>query len=148
MLRNQPFDVPGYYTVKDTVHIIYTNGWLAEQQANVFKPFDLTGPQFNVLRILKGQYPKPCTVNLIIDRMLERMSNASRIIDRLERKGWVERKICKSDRRAKDVIITPKGLDLLEEVNSVSKQWMKRFKGISEERVKGANDVLDLLRKD
>ncbi len=131
---------------KLVVNIIYSNSWLADHQAQVFKPFGITGPQFNVLRILKGQYPKPCTVNLVIDRMLERMSNASRIIDRLERKGLVERKVCKSDRRAKDVLITQKGLDVLEEVNVATKGWMKKFKSISEERVNEANEVLDELR--
>ncbi len=128
------------------VNIIYTNGWLAEQQNKVFKPFGLTAPQYNVLRILRGQHPDPCTVNSIIDRMLDRMSNASRIVDRLEKKALVERKVCKTDRRAKDVGITKKGLKLLEEVDLAGKQWMKKFKSVDQKDVKEANDLLDSFR--
>ena len=128
------------------VNLIYTNSWLSEQQQNTFKPFGITAPQYNVLRILRGQYPEPCTVNTIIDRMLDRMSNASRIVDRLEAKGLVERKVCKTDRRAKDVVITEQGLQLLTEVNEASAEWMKQFKAISPQRVEATNDLLDDLR--
>ena len=133
---------------KLVVNIIYTNCWLTDQQAKVFKPFDLTGPQFNVLRILRGQYPKPCTVNLIIERMLDRMSNASRIVDRLEKKGLVERTVCPSDKRAKDVLITKKGLDVLKEVSLAFQSWTKKFGSISKERVVLTNELLDDFRID
>lgn len=128
------------------VNILYTNGWISEQQAKVFKQFDLTGPQYNVLRILRGQYPKPCTINLIIDRMLDRSSNASRIVDRLERKELVERKPCPTDRRAKDVLITEKGLDLIIEIDSVNTHWMKTFKNVSIADAEKANEILDAIR--
>ena len=131
---------------KLVVNLIYTNSWLSEQQQGTFKPFGITSPQYNVLRILRGQYPEPCTVNTIIDRMLDRMSNASRIVDRLEAKGLVERKVCKTDRRAKDVVITQSGLDLLEEVNEATALWMKRFRGISSEDVEATNKLLDDFR--
>jgi len=129
------------------VNILFTNGWLAEQQAILFKPYDLTGPQYNVLRILKGQHPNSCTVKLIIERMLDRMSNASRIVDRLERKALVERKTCSSDRRAKDVLITNKGVDLLAEIDKSSKLWRKTLGHIPEKEVRKANEVLDAIRK-
>ena len=128
------------------VNLIYTNSWLSEQQHNTFKPFGITAPQYNVLRILRGQYPEPCTVNTIIDRMLDRMSNASRIVDRLESKGLVERKVCKTDRRAKDVVITEHGLELLSEVNEASAAWIKRFQSITQDRVEATNELLDDLR--
>ncbi|GAB5523794.1 MAG: MarR family transcriptional regulator [Roseivirga sp.] len=128
------------------VNLIYTNSWLSEQQLKTFKPFGITAPQYNVLRILRGQYPEPCTVNTIIDRMLDRMSNASRIVDRLESKGLVERKVCKTDRRAKDVVITERGLTLLDKVDEASMNWIKRFRAITAERVEAANQLLDDLR--
>jgi DNA-binding MarR family transcriptional regulator len=128
------------------VNLIYTNSWLSEQQLNIFKPFGITSPQYNVLRILRGQYPEPCTVNTIIDRMLDRMSNASRIVDRLEIKGLVERKVCKSDRRAKDVVITEAGLKLLAEVDAASMAWMNQFKAVPVDKVKTVNALLDELR--
>ena len=129
------------------VNILYTSNWLSEHQAKLFKPFDLTGPQYNVLRILKGQFPNPCTVNLIIDRMLDRSSNASRIVDKLERKGLVERKTCTTDRRAKDVVITQKGLDLIVEIDAANAIWMKLFKNVSIAEAEKANLVLDAIRK-
>ena len=128
------------------VNIIYTNSWLTEQQNKIFKPFGITAPQYNVLRILRGQYPKPCTINLIIDRMLDRMSNASRIVDRLERKELVERTICKTDRRAKDVLITKKGLNLIEKVIVASRLRFDESNNISENRAKEANKILDDFR--
>lgn len=132
---------------KLVVNLIYTNSWLSEQQQKAFKPFGITSPQYNVLRILRGQYPEPCTVNTIIDRMLDRMSNASRIVDRLETKGLVERKVCKTDRRAKDVVITQRGLDLLQEVTDATAQWMKKFQSISPESVEATNNLLDDFRE-
>jgi DNA-binding MarR family transcriptional regulator len=129
------------------VNILYTNNWLSEHQAKVFKPFDVTSPQYNVLRILKGQFPNPCTVNLIIDRMLDRSSNASRIVDKLERKGLVERKTCPTDRRAKDVVITQKGLDLIVEIDAANAIWMKFFKNVSVADAEKANLVIDAIRK-
>lgn len=128
------------------VNLIYTNSWLSEQQLKTFKPFGITAPQYNVLRILRGQYPEPCTVNTIIDRMLDRMSNASRIVDRLETKGLVERKVCKTDRRAKDVVITDSGLALLDRVDQASADWINRFRRITADRIEAANDLLDELR--
>lgn len=132
---------------KLVVNLIYTNSWISEQQLNLFKPFGITLPQYNVLRILRGHYPKPCTINAIIDRMLDRMSNASRIVDRLEAKGLVVREINHTDRRAKDVLITEEGLALLKTVEVHSRQWMERFKQIDEGRVREANQLLDELRK-
>lgn len=128
------------------VNLIYTNSWISEQQLNIFKPFGISSAQYNVLRILRGHYPKPCTINTIIDRMIDRMSNASRIVDRLETKELVVREVCPVDRRAKDVLITQKGLELLDEVEVNSKVWMEKFTEIAEHRVKEANDLLDELR--
>lgn len=128
------------------VNILYTSSWLSEQQAKVFKPFDITGPQYNVMRILKGQFPNPCTVNRIIDRMLDRSSNASRIVDRLERKELVERKTCPTDKRAKDVVITQKGLDLIVEIDAINIHWMKIFKNVAAADAEKVNKILDTLR--
>ena len=128
------------------VNLIYTNSWISEQQLNIFKPFGISSAQYNVLRILRGHYPKPCTINTIIDRMIDSMSNASRIVDRLEAKELVVREVCPVDRRAKDVLITQKGLELLDEIEVNSKVWMEKFTEIAEHRVKEANDLLDELR--
>jgi DNA-binding MarR family transcriptional regulator len=131
---------------KLVVNMIYTNSWISEQQLKIFKPYGITSPQYNVLRILRGHYPKPCTINSIIERMLDRMSNASRIVDRLESKDLVVRKINVADKRAKDVLITEAGLALLSSVDEKSRQWMSTFSKIGEERIKETNILLDELR--
>ena len=93
------------------INLIFTSGWLQEQQATIFKKYGLTLPQFNILRILRGQHPKPATLNLLIERMLDKTSNASRIVDKLEAKELVTRHQCPNDRRTVDIIITDKGLN-------------------------------------
>lgn len=128
------------------VNIMFTNSWLLDQQNKVFKPYGITAPQYNVLRILRGQYPDPCTVNTLIERMLDRMSNASRIVDRLESKKLVERTVCKTDRRAKDVLITDMGLALLNEIDNALMLWMKSLEILSVEEAEQINKCLDALR--
>lgn len=132
---------------KLVVNILYTNSWLLDQQNQLFKAFGITTPQYNVLRILRGQYPQPCTVNTIIDRMLDRMSNASRIVDRLETKGLVERTVCATDRRAKDVLMTEKGLQLLEEVDMELAAWIGKMEEIDRSDIERTSDTLDAMRK-
>ncbi len=128
------------------VNIMFTNSWLMDQQNQIFKPFGITAPQYNVLRILRGQYPEPCTVNTLIERMIDRMSNASRIVDRLESKSLVERTVCKTDRRAKDVLVTERGLLLLDKVDAALQQWLKSLEKLPGNKVNQVSESLDLLR--
>lgn len=128
------------------VNVMYTNNWLMEQQTAIFKPFGLTVPQYNVLRILRGAHPQPCTINSLIERMLDRMSNASRIVDRLESKKLVERKVSKIDRRAKDVVITKQGLQLLAEVDTRMYDWIGQYSVLENEAFENASDTLDQMR--
>src|SRR5687767_13990827 len=131
---------------KLAINLLYTANWLNENQNRLFKPYKLTGPQFNVLRILRGQYPNPATVNHMIERMIYRMSNASRIVDKLVQRGLVERKVCADDRRAVDILITKKGLDLLKEMDKMERDFKRRFSGINEEEAQELNRLLDNLR--
>ncbi len=89
------------------VNILYTASWLNMKNTETLKPFALTPQQFNVLRILRGQHPKPSTVNLLMQRMLDKSSNASRLVDRLLEKGFVTRETNRQDKRAVDVYISP-----------------------------------------
>ncbi|MFY0600501.1 MAG: MarR family transcriptional regulator [Cyclobacteriaceae bacterium] len=131
---------------KAIVNIIYTNGWLQQKQAKIFKPYSLTIPQFNVLRILRGQFPKASTINLLIERMLDKSSNASRIVDKLESKGLVERKQCPSDRRAVDVFISQEGLDLLNKIDDGMEQWESQIQNMTDDEYIQLNQLLDKLR--
>lgn len=94
------------------VNIIFTFNWVDNFHSCLMKRYGLTSQQFNILRILRGQYPSPANIKLLRERMLDKMSDASRIVEKLRTKGFVERNTNESDRRACDVIITQKGLDL------------------------------------
>lgn len=131
---------------KAVVNLIYTNSWLNQKHFALFKPFGLTTPQFNILRILRGQHPEPSTVNMLIDRMLDKSSNASRIVDKLEEKELVVRRQCKDDRRAVDVYISEKGLDLLKQLDTAMDDWEGSDPTLSEEESKTLNKLLDKLR--
>jgi len=129
------------------VNLIYTGNWINQLDADIFKPHGITSPQFNVLRILRGQHPEPATINLIIERMLDRMSNASRIVDRLEQKELVVRKQSQEDRRAVDVFISEKGLMLLNELDKVLEAREKQFNQFEDDDLKMVNDFLDRFRQ-
>ena len=131
---------------KMIVNLIFTHNWVLAKEMEILRPYNLTVSQYNVLRILRGQKGKVATINLIIDRMLDRMSNASRIVDRLENKGLVVRRRCENDRRAVDVLITDKGLDLLSVLDKKMDKWEKAFKVISVEEAERLNTILDKIR--
>lgn len=131
---------------KALINIIYTNGWLHQQQVQFFKPYGLTTAQFNILRILRGQYPQPATINLLIDRMLDKSSNASRIVDKLEAKGLVKRTQCSADRRAVDVIISDAGLNLLTQLDAQMEIWENQVQNLTMEDCEKLNELLDKFR--
>ena len=117
-----------------------------QQQQELLKPFGLTAQQYNVLRILRGQQNNPMTVLGITERMMDKMSNASRLVDKLLEKKLVLRRECPQDRRAVDVIILPAGLAILEEIDQVQLAWEKNFKDISTDKLDQINEILDEIR--
>lgn len=131
---------------KAVVNVLYTHNWLGAQQAEMFKSYDLTPQQYNVLRILRGQSPNPVTVNAIIERMLDKMSNASRLVDKLLAKDMVIRRECPHDRRAVDVVITQKGLDVLAQIDVLQKDWEASFTNLTEPEALELSSLLDKLR--
>ena len=131
---------------KAVVNILYTNAWINQQNVQMFKSYGLTTPQFNILRILRGQHPNPATVNLLIDRMLDKSSNASRIVDKLEQKGLVIRKQCSNDRRAVDVLISQEGLDLLARMDKDMEGWESESNKLTEQEAETLNILLDKIR--
>ncbi len=131
---------------KLTINLIYTNNWIASRHAEYFKNSDITIQQYNVLRILRGQFPNPSSVKLIKERMLDKMSDASRIIDKLKIKKLVVRKECPIDRRSVDILITEKGLELLKSLDAVDEAPKELFKSLTISEIKTLNDLLDKLR--
>ena len=128
------------------MNILFTHGWLSNIESDLFKKYDITIPQYNILRILRGQYPNPASINLLKDRMLDKMSDASRLVDRLIKKEYVERKICEFDRRKAEVIITPKGLDVLANMDKLEDEYKIVFSTLSKKEINQLNDLLDKLR--
>ncbi len=131
---------------KMVLNIVYTGNWITSLNSGFLKKHYISPPQFNILRILRGQHPNPATVNLLIERMLDKMSNASRLVDRLKEKGLVERTTNENDRRACDVVISKKGLELLAKIDKEQEQWEESFSNISKTEAKELNRLLDKLR--
>ncbi|GAC1598926.1 MAG: MarR family transcriptional regulator [Hymenobacter sp.] len=131
---------------KAHINLVYTAGWLQLRQAAAFKPFGLTLPQFNILRILRGQHPLPATVALLIDRMLDKTSNASRIVDRLEEKKLVTRTVCPANRRAVDIRITASGLELLERIDQADVIHANGLNQLTGTEMHQLNALLDKIR--
>jgi DNA-binding MarR family transcriptional regulator len=141
--QTKPFSSPFQEVL---VNIIYTSNWINLNQNSLMKKYDLSSQQFNVLRILKGKHPEPMTVNAIIERMLDKMSNASRLVDKLLIKELVYRTESKNDRRACDVGISEKGIKILEEIKKEFDINDKNITNISEEEAKALSTLLDKFR--
>ncbi len=131
---------------KLAVNLSFTNSWLNMQYIKVFRSFGISQQQFNVLRILKGQYPNPSSLILIRERMMDKSSNASRLIDKLEAAGYTKRKQCPDNRRKVDITITEKGMKLLEEINPQVDKLKSTLGNLSIEEAKTLNQLLDKLR--
>jgi DNA-binding MarR family transcriptional regulator len=131
---------------KLAVNILYTHGWLLNHQSVFLKKCGITPAQFNILRILRGQYPNPASVNLLKERMLDKMSDASRLVERLLQKDLLDRKICPDDRRRVEVVITKKGLKLLEDIDKNDEEGDQIFNKISSSEAHTINDLLDKMR--
>lgn len=128
------------------INVVYTSGWLQLKQATVFKKYGLTLPQFNVLRILRGQHPKPATVNLLIERMLDKTSNASRIVDKLVLKKLVTRSQCPDDRRTVDILITEAGLELLKQIDENGGTRQESLQNLTQAEAEELSRLLDKIR--
>jgi DNA-binding MarR family transcriptional regulator len=131
---------------KAGVNLIYTFNWYMSQHGAAFLGEELTMQQYNVLRILRGQHPNPASVKLIRERMLDKMSDASRIVERLRQKGFVTRKECPTDRRNVDITITESGLAKLACLDAKTEQMEKIFATLTELEIETLNGLLDKLR--
>ena len=131
---------------KLAINVGFTSSWMQRATSCKLKVFKLTPQQFNILRILRGQHGEPATINLLTERMIDKSSNASRLVDKLVKKNLVKRQECPSDRRQVDVVISEKGLDLLLKIDKEEEEWLSEFKGLSVTEAKELNRLLDKLR--
>lgn len=128
------------------INLIYTGNWMMHQQLEMMRGYDLTPQQYNVLRILRGHNPEPMKVNAISERMLDKTSNTSRLVDKLLLKELVVRHVCPTDRRAVDVLITDKGLALLKEMDPLLAEWEESLHNITTDEAVQLSGLLDKLR--
>ncbi|HMU09820.1 MAG TPA: MarR family transcriptional regulator [Ferruginibacter sp.] len=131
---------------KAAINLIYTYNWLNEKMKAFFDREGITGQQFNILRILRGA-GVPISTLQIRERMLDKMSDTSRIVDRLVLKGLAQKNTCKNDKRLVDVSITTKGKKLLEKIDAHEKEMDSIFGNLSETEAGQLNKLLDKIRQ-
>jgi len=129
-----------------SVNIAYTYCWLMEKVKAFLLPVDITMQQFNILRILRGSHPKPLSTLQIRERMIDKMSDTSRIVDRLIAKGLVRKAVSGKDRRLVDVVITVKGRNLLKKLDLRQDELDGILKNISQEEAANLSKILDKIR--
>ncbi len=129
------------------VHLLYTSNVVTERLNDTLKPHGLTIPQFNVLRILRGQEGKPANLSTVQERMVTKMSNTTRIVDKLIHKSLVNRDICPTNRRKVEITITRKGLTLLNQLDKVIDNAENSLVGsLSEKEIEDLNLLLEKVR--
>lgn len=131
------------------INILFTAAWFGERNRMALKDYDISLPQYNVLRILRGQKGQPMSVAGLCDRMIDKSSNASRIVDKLEIRKLVLRSVCDKDRRQVDVIITEKGTELLEDLDKKVPTFKSIMsKQLSSKDAEALNFALDQIRNE
>lgn len=131
---------------KLAINILFTASWIEAGNIKRLKPFGISPQQYNVLRILRGSYPFPLMLGDISSRMIDKNSNATRLVEKLRVKGLVKRLVNTKNRRQVDISITDAGLDLLAEIDKDSDQWLNSFKTITNTESETLNLILDKLR--
>ena len=131
---------------KLAVNILYTGSWLYNVNSLRLKKFGITPEQYNVLRILRGSHPAPMMLSDVTSRMIDKSSNATRLVEKLRLKGLVKRELCENNRRQVDIYITDKGLSVLKKIDAQSEEWMNTLKSITKAEAVELNRILDKLR--
>ena len=131
---------------KAVLNIIYTYHWLTEKIKNILSAEEITQQQFNILRILRGSDPQPLSTLTIRERMLDKMSDTSRIVDRLVLKGLVDKKVCPTDKRLVDVNITREGKKLLERIDQKGDEMNSILELLNKSELRQLNALLDKAR--
>ncbi len=131
---------------KMAVNILFTGSWIHGLNAGRLKVYGLTPEQYNVLRILRGSHPRARTLSDISCRMIDKNSNATRLVEKLRIKGMLKREPCENNRRQVDIHITDKGLSTLKKIDQEESQWLSKLKNISKGEAQELNRILDKLR--
>jgi DNA-binding MarR family transcriptional regulator len=135
-------------TRKAVIELIISGTWVQDHLSEALKPYKLSIAQFNVLRILRGQKGKPASLACVNDKMIHKMSNTTRLVDKLLKKGLVERIICPNNRRMIELTITSEGLELLKELDVViSDTEAKLMNNLEEQEMLSLVELLEKLKK-
>lgn len=133
--------------VRAFLNVMFTGVWLQQKMGQLLKPFDITEPQYNVLRILRGQNGEAMNLYEIQNRMIQKMSNVSRLIDKLVAKKLVTRRECKENRRRVDIGITQKGLDLLDAIDPAIEPFFNQLsENLTKDEARQMGEWLDKMR--
>lgn len=133
-------------SMKLLLNILYTQSKLASYSITILKPFDISPQQFNILRILRGQKDQAVSLHDISERMIDRNSNTSRLVEKLRHKGLVVRELCPADRRRAEIRITDEGLALVAKASEVMETKMVETLSIlSDSETDQVNQLLDKL---
>ena len=131
---------------KAVINLIYTYHWVTERIKNILFEEDITLQQYNILRILRGSDPRPLSTLMIRERMLDKMSDTSRIVDRLLLKKLVSKRLCNTDKRLVDVSITKEGKAMLQRIDERDNEMNKVMEMLNEDELITLNQLLDKLR--
>lgn len=131
---------------KALVNLLFTHSWVSERTRLIFEKGDLTPQQYNILRILRGA-KQPLSTLQIRQRMIDKMSDTSRIVDRLIAKNLVKKTVCLKDKRLVDVIITEEGLSLLSTLEQFEQEMDGIMGNLNDQEIKTLNQLLDKLRE-
>jgi MarR family transcriptional regulator, multiple gene regulator MgrA len=131
---------------KTIINLVYTANWLSGKHTQFLKEFGISEQQFNILRILRGQQPNLASITLLKERMLDKMSDVSRLVERLRVAGLVQRDLCERDRRAVEVGITPKGLKLLATIDKRTDEVDNALARLDCHEIAFLNYLLDKIR--
>jgi MarR family transcriptional regulator, 2-MHQ and catechol-resistance regulon repressor len=132
---------------KAMINLLFTYGWVIEKIKTFLSKEDITHQQYNILRILRGSFPEPLSTLQIRERMLDKMSDTSRIVDRLIVKGLVKKSTCPNDKRLVDVTITESGQKLLSKLDEESHHMDDIMNRLTEKEAEMLSMLLDKLRK-
>lgn len=129
------------------INLLFTANWLNEQIGKILSEEGVTQQQYNILRILRGS-ATPLSTLKIRERMLDKMSDTSRIVDRLIAKELVLKNTCEKDKRLVDITLSPKGLELVDQLDQFNDRIDALLKGINESEAATLNQILDKIRID
>ena len=132
--------------IKADINIMFTSSWIDKHKAKILKPYNLSWQQFNILRNLRDMNSKPASIKLLMETMIDKMSNVSRLVEKLKNKGYVKRQASAIDRRQVDILLTNEGLELVNKTSLLLETKLsERFQTITKEEAIELNRILDKL---